>query len=173
MRRVAQLSFDDARQKAPAGPALTVLPDAARVEEHLVRRAVPFVAGRVACTLAQLERELVREARAAGACPEVASPEALAPLFRDVSRPETPRGARRWRRAARVPAERAGSDLRRHLRLDTAARPDGRRPGRAAARPGPPALVRPARPARGGGARAARVRSARGGPGRPRARAVR
>ena len=60
------------------------------------------------------------------------------------------RGARRWRGAARVPAERAGSDLRRHLRLDTAARPDGRRPGRAAARPGPPALVRPARPARGG-----------------------
>src|SRR5438552_3239692 len=65
MRRVAQLSFDDARRKAPAGPAVTVLPDAARVEEHLVRRAAPAVFGPVACTLAQLERGLVREARAA------------------------------------------------------------------------------------------------------------
>src|SRR2546430_8306168 len=96
MRRAAQLSFDDARRKAPAGPAVTVLPDAARVEEHLVRRAVPFVAGRVACTLAQLERELIREARAAGACPEVASPEALALLFRDVCREETPREGPFW-----------------------------------------------------------------------------
>src|SRR2546429_205957 len=66
MRRVAQLSFDDARRKAPIGPPLTVLPDAARVEEHLVRRATPFVAGQVACTLLQLERELVRNARADG-----------------------------------------------------------------------------------------------------------
>src|SRR5438094_9095316 len=84
MRRVAQLSFDDARRKAPIGPPLTVLPDAARVEEHLVRRATPFVAGQVACTLLQLERELVRNARADGACPKVASPEALALLVRDV-----------------------------------------------------------------------------------------
>ncbi|HEX9575815.1 MAG TPA: hypothetical protein VF994_17095, partial [Myxococcales bacterium] len=96
MRRVAQLSFDDARQKAPAGPALTVLPDAARVEEHVVRRAAPFVAGAVACTLAQLERELVREARAAGACTKVASGEALALLFRDVCREETPREGPFW-----------------------------------------------------------------------------
>ena len=59
MRRAAQLSFDDARRKAPAGPALTVLPDAARVEERLVRRATPAVFGIVACTLAQLERDLV------------------------------------------------------------------------------------------------------------------
>src|SRR5712671_2021118 len=96
MRRVAQLSFDDARRKAPAGPALTVLPDAARVEEHVVRRAAPFVAGAVAWTLAQLERELIREARAAGACPKVASGEALALLFRDVCREETPREGPFW-----------------------------------------------------------------------------
>ncbi len=96
MRRVAQLSFDDARRKAPAGPALTVLPDAARVEEHVVRRAAPFVAGTVAWTLAQLERELVREARAAGACQKVASGEALALLFRDVCREETPREGPFW-----------------------------------------------------------------------------
>src|SRR5712671_2166291 len=91
MRRAAQLSFDDARRKAPAGPALTVLPDAARVDEYLVRRAAPFVAGRVASTLAQLERDLVREARAAGA-----SPEALSLLFRDVCREETPREGPFW-----------------------------------------------------------------------------
>src|SRR5437660_589338 len=96
MRRVAQLSFDDARRKAPIGPPLTVLPDAARVEEHLVRRATPFVAGQVACTLLQLERELVRNARADGACPKVASPEALALLFRDVCREETPREGPFW-----------------------------------------------------------------------------
>ena len=96
MRKASQLSFDDARRKAPAGPPLTVLPDAARVEEHLLRRAAPFVAGRVACTLAQLERDLVREARVAGACPKVASPEALDLLFRDVCREDTPRGSPFW-----------------------------------------------------------------------------
>src|SRR5712671_4742718 len=96
MRRVAQLSFDDARRKAPAGPALTVLPDAARVEEHVVRRAAPFVAGAVAWTLAQLERELIREARAAGACPKVAPAAALALLFREVCREETPREGPFW-----------------------------------------------------------------------------
>ena len=111
MRRAAQLSFDDARRKAPAGPALTVLPDAARVEEHLVRRAVPFVAGRVACTLAQLERELIREARAAGACPEVASPEALALLFRDVCREETPREGPFWGIRDQPGFARAAQDL--------------------------------------------------------------
>src|SRR3989442_238766 len=96
MRRAAQLSFDDARRKAPIGPPLTVLPDAARVEESLVRGAAPFVAGDVACTLLQLERELIRQARAAGACPKVASGEALALLFRDVCREETPREGPFW-----------------------------------------------------------------------------
>ncbi len=111
MRKVAQLSFDDARRKAPAGPALTVLPDAARVEEHMVRRAVPFVAGPVACTLAQLERELVREARAAGACPKVASGEALALLFRDVCREETPREGPFWGIRDQPGFARAAQDL--------------------------------------------------------------
>jgi ATP-dependent helicase/nuclease subunit B len=96
MRKAAQLSFDDARRNVPAGPALTVLPDAARVEEHVVGRAAPFVAGRVACTLAQLERDLIREARLAGACPKVASPEALELLFRDVCREETPKHSAFW-----------------------------------------------------------------------------
>src|SRR5919199_4769665 len=96
VRKAAQLSFDEAPRRARAGPALTVLPDAARVEEYVVRRAEPFVAGRVACTLAQLERDLIREARLAGACPKVASLEALDLLFRDVCRDETPRGSVFW-----------------------------------------------------------------------------
>src|SRR5207245_1151158 len=111
MRRVAQLSFDDARRKAPIGPPLTVLPDAARVEEHLVRRATPFVAGQVACTLLQLERELVRNARADGACPKVASPEALALLFRDVCREETPREGPFWGIRDQPGFARAAQDL--------------------------------------------------------------
>src|SRR3989454_10028158 len=111
MRRVAQLSFDDARRKAPIGPPLTVLPDAARVEVHLVRRATPFVAGQVACTLLQLERELVREARAAEACPRVATPEALALLFRDVCREETPREGPFWGIRDQPGFARAAQDL--------------------------------------------------------------
>src|SRR5437899_783970 len=111
MRRVAELSFDDARRKAPIGPPLTVLPDAARVEEHLVRRATPFVAGQVACTLLQLERELVRNARADGACPKVASPEALALLFRDVCREETPREGPFWGIRDQPGFARAAQDL--------------------------------------------------------------
>src|SRR5882762_7251991 len=95
MRRVAQLSFDDARRKAPIGPALTVLPDAARV----------------ACTLFQLERELVRKARADGACPRVASPEALALLFRDVCREETPREGPFWGIRDQPGFARAAQDL--------------------------------------------------------------
>ena len=111
MRRVAQLSFDDARRKAPAGPPLTVLPDAARVEEYLVRAAAPFVAGEVACTLLKLERELVRQARADGRCPKVASPEALALLFRDVCREETPREGPFWGIRDQPGFARAAQDL--------------------------------------------------------------
>lgn len=91
MQRASQLSFEDAHRRPARGPALTVLPDAARVEEHVIRRADPFVAGQLACTLAELERGLIREARAAGRCPAVATPEALALLFREVCREETPR----------------------------------------------------------------------------------
>src|SRR6267143_843020 len=111
MRRVAQLSFDDARKKAPIGPPLTVLPDAARVEEHLVRRAAPFVAGHVACTRLQLERELVQQARADGRCPKVASPEALALLLRDVCREETPREGPFWGIRDQPGFARAAQDL--------------------------------------------------------------
>ncbi|MFL5309634.1 MAG: PD-(D/E)XK nuclease family protein, partial [Myxococcales bacterium] len=111
MRRVAQLSFDDARRKAPIGPPLTVLPDAARVEEHLARRATPFVAGEVACTLLRLERELVQKARADGKCPKVASPEALALLFRDVCREETPREGPFWSIRDQPGFARAAQDL--------------------------------------------------------------
>ena len=42
MPRSSQLSFAEApRRKAP-GTTLTVLPDAARVEEHIVRKAAPM-----------------------------------------------------------------------------------------------------------------------------------
>src|SRR2546423_9409138 len=56
---------------------LTVLPDAARVEDHVVRRAAPFVPGPVACTFGELERDVVRAARASGACGRIATPEAV------------------------------------------------------------------------------------------------
>src|SRR5438876_743878 len=64
-----QLTFEDVRRRR--GLTLFVLPDAARVEERLASLArkqglVPF---RVACSLAQLEGELVRAARRAGMCP--------------------------------------------------------------------------------------------------------
>ncbi|HEY2027934.1 MAG TPA: PD-(D/E)XK nuclease family protein [Myxococcales bacterium] len=63
-----QLSFADAR---PRGPRLFVLPDAARVEERLLvlARAGGIVAGRSACSIFELERELLRAARVAVAPP--------------------------------------------------------------------------------------------------------
>ena len=56
-----------------------MLPDAERVEERLgqLARAHGFVAGRVACSLADLERELVQSAQRAGKCPAVATPQAV------------------------------------------------------------------------------------------------
>src|SRR5712691_6699035 len=82
----SQLSFADARPRR--GPRLAVLPDAARVEERLARvaRAQGFVAGKVACSLAELERELVREARRAGACGPPASKQAVALALREAAR---------------------------------------------------------------------------------------
>ena len=70
------------------GPQIAVLPDAARAEERLLglARERGFVAGKVAWTLAQLERELVREAQRAGTCPEVASPQALQLALREAAR---------------------------------------------------------------------------------------
>jgi len=111
VRKAAQLSFDEAPRRARAGPPLTVLPDAARVEEYVVRRAAPFAAGQTACTIAQLERELVREARAAGVCPRVATPEALSLLFREVCREETPRESPFFRIREQAGFARAVQDL--------------------------------------------------------------
>src|SRR6267378_888669 len=71
---------------------IAVLPDAARVEERLARltRQRGFVAGKVACSLAELERGLVREAQQAGACPQVASPFALQLALREAARNHSP-----------------------------------------------------------------------------------
>src|SRR6267142_1170370 len=58
-----QLSFAEAPRR---GPVIAVLPDAARVEERLARlaRQRGFVAGKVACTLAELERALIAARKA-------------------------------------------------------------------------------------------------------------
>src|SRR6267378_1758553 len=71
---------------------IAVLPDAARVEERLARlaRQRGFVAGKVACSLAELERGLVREAQQAGACPQIASPFALQLALREAARTHSP-----------------------------------------------------------------------------------
>jgi ATP-dependent helicase/nuclease subunit B len=84
-----QLSFAEARRR---GPQVAVLPDAARVEERLTRlaRQRGFVAGKVAYSLAELERELVREAQRSGTCPPIASPFALQLALRDAARNHSP-----------------------------------------------------------------------------------
>src|SRR2546426_8735048 len=84
-----QLSFAEARRR---GPRIAILPDAARVEERLGRlaRERGFVPGRVAYSLAELGRELIREAQRAGACPEVASPFALQLALRQAAREHSP-----------------------------------------------------------------------------------
>src|SRR6266478_3919305 len=71
---------------------IAVLPDAARVEERLARlaRQRGFVAGKVACSLAELERGLVREAQQAGTCPQIASPFALQLALREAARNPSP-----------------------------------------------------------------------------------
>ncbi|HZR09036.1 MAG TPA: hypothetical protein VFA79_10670, partial [Myxococcales bacterium] len=80
-----QLSFAQAPRR---GPQIAILPDSARALERMLRltRERGFVAGKVAWTVAQLERELVREAQRAGACPEIASPHALQLALRDAAR---------------------------------------------------------------------------------------
>src|SRR5438552_2772736 len=81
-----QLTFEDARQRR--GLTLSVLPDAARVEERLagLARRQGLVAFKAACSLAELERELVRAARRAGKCPAPAPPEALLLALREAAR---------------------------------------------------------------------------------------
>src|SRR5712671_773008 len=85
----SQLSFALTPRR---GPSVAVLPDAARVEERLVRlaRQRGLVAGRVACSLADLERGLVRQAQQAGACPQVASRFALRLALREAARNHSP-----------------------------------------------------------------------------------
>src|SRR3954466_7012121 len=80
-----QLTFAEAPRR---GPRIAILPDAARVEERLcaLARERGFVAGRVALSLLELERELVRDAQRNGACPEVASPFALQLALREAAR---------------------------------------------------------------------------------------
>src|ERR1700682_1119000 len=84
-----QLSFAEARRR---GPQVAVLPDAARVEERLARRGRRggCVAGKLACSLAELERGIVREAQKAGACPPISSPFALQLALRDAARTQSP-----------------------------------------------------------------------------------
>jgi superfamily I DNA/RNA helicase/RecB family exonuclease len=76
----SQLSFADVK---PRGPRLAVLPDAARVEERLfaLARGSGLVAGKSACSLPDLERELIRVARV-----PVASPLALTLALREAAR---------------------------------------------------------------------------------------
>lgn len=81
-----QLSFADAPRKPRT--LLCVLPDAARVDERLAElaRARGLVAGRVACSIAELERELVQSAQLAGKCPAVASPASMLLALREAAR---------------------------------------------------------------------------------------
>src|SRR5690349_20771853 len=87
---------------------LTVLPDAARVEESVVRQAAPFAPGHLACTFAELERDVVRAARAAGVCGRVATAEALRLALREACREARPPYARIREQAGFV---RAAQDL--------------------------------------------------------------
>jgi len=93
----AQLSFADARPRRREGFVAFVLPDAARVEERLAvlsRRpgAGPILVGKQACTLAELEQELVQEARRRSLCPAPLPPHALQLLVRDLARETIPPG---------------------------------------------------------------------------------
>lgn len=101
MGRATQLSLLDARPRraaarAPAsGRPLAVLPDAARVEERLLRTAAAqgSVQGRIACTVAELERELVRAAQRAGKAGRIAPKLAVRLLLREIARERTQAGS--------------------------------------------------------------------------------
>src|SRR2546422_9139200 len=84
-----QLSLAEARRR---GPRIAVLPDGARVEERLgnLARQRGFVPFRIAFSLAELGRELIREAQRAGSCPEVASCFALQLALRQAARDHSP-----------------------------------------------------------------------------------
>src|SRR6267378_6535367 len=84
-----QLTLAEARRR---GPRIAVLPDGARVEERLryLARQRGFVPFRIAFSLAELGRELIREAQRAGSCPEVASRFALQLALRQAARDHSP-----------------------------------------------------------------------------------
>src|SRR5256885_1036608 len=84
-----QLTLAEARRR---GPRIAVLPDGARVEERLgyLARQRGFVPFRIAFSLAELGRELIREAQRAGSCPEVASCFALQLALRQAARDHSP-----------------------------------------------------------------------------------
>src|SRR5437868_6363359 len=84
-----QLSLAEARRR---GPRIAVLPDAARVEERLgdLARQRDFVPFRIAFSVAELGRELIREAQRAGSCPEVASRFAVQLALRQAARDHSP-----------------------------------------------------------------------------------
>ena len=97
-RDTRQLSFGEAAPRPPpprAGPVLTVLPDAARVEEHLAQRASEggLAAGNLACTFADLQEQVVRGSGAARDLARPAPPLARLLLYREVARERTPRGS--------------------------------------------------------------------------------
>ena len=85
-----QLNFSDAPRHSRT--RWRVLPDAARVEERLatLARQNGVVAGRVAVTVADLERELIRSAQRAGKCPKVASAQAMQLALRDAAKDHSP-----------------------------------------------------------------------------------
>jgi ATP-dependent helicase/nuclease subunit B len=92
-----QLSFGELRPLAPAvpsGPALLVLPDAARVEDHLRRAASQsdngLAPGGKVCTVSELEKAIIAAARGKLL---VASPGALELTYRKIAREKTPRGS--------------------------------------------------------------------------------
>src|SRR5438128_72616 len=84
-----QLTLAEARRR---GPRIAVLPDGARVEERLryLARQRGFVPFRIAFSLAELGRELIREAQRAGSCPEVASRFAVQLALRQAARDHSP-----------------------------------------------------------------------------------
>src|SRR5207253_2295613 len=88
-RMPTQLTLAEARRRVPR---IAVLPDGARVEERLgnLARQRGFVPFRIAFSLAELGRELIREAQRAGSCPEVASCFALQLALRQAARDHSP-----------------------------------------------------------------------------------
>src|SRR2546422_11710755 len=88
-RMPTQLSLAEARRR---GPRIAVLPDAARVEERLgdLARQRGFVPFRIAFSVPELGRELIREAQRARSCPGGASRFAVQLPLRQGARAPSP-----------------------------------------------------------------------------------